>query len=45
MDELVESEPDVESGLADPHRLQHARVSQLAEYDLLVEIICNLCQR
>ena len=44
VDELVEGEPDVESGLADAHRLQHARVAQLAQHDLVVEQVRFLFQ-
>jgi len=42
MDELVESEPHVEAGLADAHRFQHSRVAQLAQDDLFVELVRGL---
>ena len=45
MDELLESQTDIESGLSDPHRLQHTRVPQLAEHYLFVEIIRYLLKK
>ena len=42
MYELVESEANIETGLTNANSLQHSSVAQLAQNDLLVELIGSL---